>query len=63
VPIALFALFLCSYNVLRIWLARLRNRLHRESQAPPVRPRRREEPPNPAFDFSDAPPEGPNEPR
>jgi hypothetical protein len=50
-----FALMLAGYNIIRWRFTRANRRLDEEAaaQRPGVRPHRREEPPNPDFDFSD----------
>jgi hypothetical protein len=50
----IFALILFGYNAARWYFGRRRARARRESDPPRIpRPDRREEPPNPDFDFSD----------
>jgi hypothetical protein len=50
-----FALVLACYNVLRWRFTRIRRQLDKEAQSyrPTLSRHRREEPPNPDFDFSD----------
>jgi hypothetical protein len=55
-------LVLVGYNLVRWHLPRLRRQADGDVRRPPVRPRR-EEPPNPDFDFSDPKPgDGPQPP-
>ena len=53
-----FTMLLAGWNVVRWRLARLRGQAEEESQRThtPIRPPRRNEPPNPDFDFSDPKP-------
>ena len=50
-----FALVLACYNIIRWRYTRIGRQLDQDAQAyrPADRPQRREEPPNPDFDFSD----------
>ena len=60
-----FAMVLVGYNMVRWRLARLRRQADEDARAmqTPIRPRHRDEPPNPDFDFSDPkPPDSPQDP-
>jgi hypothetical protein len=48
-----FALVMVCYNIIRWRLTRMRRQADEQAYRPNVRPQRREEPPNPDFDFSD----------